>query len=703
MPALPGAVDDDDGPQGEKKETFLQRISRVTLLAVQEAVEHDSEDEEAENKKAKSAFDLGQKLGVVQPERLARRHDADVPSHPVRRAVYDTINSRTVDTLIGIVIMCNGITIGMEADINAKIPAGCVIRGGQNCVCENPAAVCNGIPVWVSVLEVFYFVIYLLELLARYFAQGCSALKQPWVQFDTVLVSASVLELVLRIANVEAELLQSVMLFRTLRLARLARTVRLMVQFATLWKLVQGMLYCINTLCWTFVMLGIMGYILALFGLELIELDWNLPLDHPFNVRVLAYFRNVGDAIMLITQLFGYDAAADAIRPLVKHQTGLLLYFAVVILSTSIALMNLVTAIMVEGALRMAEDDKEAKQAWEASRKKHLMEKLKVMFLELDEDGSGELSLDEVEMAPADVKDTLVELAGTEDLKGLFEMMDYDGGGTLATDEFCEGIFKAGKSDKPMEIERLMKQCSDIMHSHRKVKALLQGETSSSSSTKDTKDSEGSAARQMSSPKEQSVFHLSKLEDRMDGCEKVLTSMNSDMQKLTKALNNLSVPETSSQRLSSPSGRSERHASPLGRSERQASPLGRSERPTTSPARSEHQTSPQRRLASPKIKKAAAVCRGKSESAEYGHTLAGVRIHSSGRPVTAPVPRRKHEVHTWKAPADSDVSALNRRIAQLENRLASEGDEFEVEQLVHRVSQLEHMLALNSEGSRQRQ
>ncbi|CAE7561563.1 unc-104, partial [Symbiodinium microadriaticum] len=74
-------------------------------------------------------------------------------------------------------------------------------------------------------------------------------------------------------------------------------------------------------------------------------------------------------------------------------------------------------------------------------------------------DESGEVTLDEIMAAPDDVKQSLFEIAGTEDIQTLFEMLDFDGGGSLETDEFCQGVFKAASSSKPLELDRLMKQC----------------------------------------------------------------------------------------------------------------------------------------------------------------------------------------------------------------------------------------------------
>lgn len=91
---------------------------------------------------------------------------------------------------------------------------------------------------------------------------------------------------------------------------------------------------------------------------------------------------------------------------------------------------------------------------------------------------------------------SLFEIAGTEDIPTLFEMLDYDGGGTLETDEFCEGIFKASTSAKPLELDRLMKQCRDILGNSRKVLDILYGDgPGETAKRKHKRTSEGSRKR----------------------------------------------------------------------------------------------------------------------------------------------------------------------------------------------------------------
>ncbi|CAL1150064.1 unnamed protein product [Cladocopium goreaui] len=218
-------------------------------------------------------------------------------------------------------------------------------------------------------------------------------------------------------------------------------------------------------------------YIAAVTGMELIKVDQELPVDHPYNAAASLCFRDTMDAILTLLQVFSFDSIGGIYRPLVKQNVFCFVYFVLAMLILSIALMNLVTAVMVNSSLDQASQDKEAKKAWEAARKAKQMESLKKMFLELDEDGSGELSLEELLDAPESATDQLKEIAGSSDLEELFGLLDYDGGGTVGVEEFCEGVLKASSAPPgAMELSSLVKQCAEILKNSREALAILTDE-----------------------------------------------------------------------------------------------------------------------------------------------------------------------------------------------------------------------------------
>jgi len=154
--------------------------------------------------------------------------------------------------------------------------------------------------------------------------------------------------------------------------------------------------------------------------------------------------------------------------------------------------------------------------------------------------------MEEIDAAPAEVRDQLVEIAGTEDIDSLFEMLDYDGGGTVGTDEFCDGVMKANNSDKPMEISRLLKQCSDILQNSREAVTLLRGEEwtgSSADGDDDSKDNQDNQDNQDNKPRKQETPvkknknpRLDKLEARMNNMDETIKDMEGDVQQLVQTM-----------------------------------------------------------------------------------------------------------------------------------------------------------------------
>eukprot|EP00931_Biecheleriopsis_adriatica_P007427 TRINITY_DN10870_c1_g1_i3.p1 TRINITY_DN10870_c1_g1~~TRINITY_DN10870_c1_g1_i3.p1 ORF type:complete len:650 (+),score=108.41 TRINITY_DN10870_c1_g1_i3:128-2077(+) len=389
---------------------------------------------------------------------------------PTRSMLHRWISWQGFDTCIGLVIVANAATIGIEAELNANVPLGC----DKDCNCSVPDSTCEVMPLWLDMVDYAFLAVYCVELFLRLYTYGYRVLTSNWVKFDCFLVVSSLIDVLLKNLEIENEYLKKVMLVRMMRLARLARAVRLMVQFRVLWQLVQGLLHSVGTLLWTFLLVMILIYAFAIIGVETIRVDENLPMDHPYNAAASEYFADLVIAGLTLLQCFTLDSIGGVYRPLIMQSPFLLVYFMTVLLIMSIALMNLVTAVMVNSALDQASEDKDVKKAYEEVIKRKQTEQLKAMFLELDADGSGELTVDELHEAPEEVMESLKGIAGTDDIDGLFDMLDYDGGGSLSTDEFCEGVMRASTSDKPMELIRVMKQCGDILQNSKTCVTMLE-------------------------------------------------------------------------------------------------------------------------------------------------------------------------------------------------------------------------------------
>eukprot|EP00931_Biecheleriopsis_adriatica_P065595 TRINITY_DN4009_c0_g3_i1.p1 TRINITY_DN4009_c0_g3~~TRINITY_DN4009_c0_g3_i1.p1 ORF type:complete len:553 (-),score=130.07 TRINITY_DN4009_c0_g3_i1:55-1713(-) len=381
------------------------------------------------------------------------------------------------DVTLGAVIAFNAFTIGLEAQLKATMPVGCE----EGCQCKNqvdPTEICYKAPEWLAIAEICFYVVYLIEFMLRIGTYGLALFKSDWIKFDFFLLFTSSLDFIVGAIATSSELKQ-VMLIRMLRLFRLARAVRMLAAFQTLWKLVVGLFACLTTLVWTFMLITILMYVAAIVGLEFFKADPQQPLDHPYNVAVSDNFANFMDAMLFQLQIFSLDSIGGVYRPLTKHNFVSMAYFVVLILVMSIAFMNLVTAVMVNSSMDQAAADKEVMLKFMNDAKAKQAEELKVMFLELDEDGSGEVSMDEIRSAPEDAQEELQEMAGTDDLEALFNLLDYDGGGSLEVEEFCQGVLKATTcAPGTLELGRLVKQFQEVFKYSKEAVSILSSEDS---------------------------------------------------------------------------------------------------------------------------------------------------------------------------------------------------------------------------------
>jgi len=212
-------------------------------------------------------------------------------------------------------------------------------------------------------------------------------------------------------------------------------------------------MYAAMPMFWTCLIMVIVVYIFAIVGMEVI-VNAN---EAPDYVEQARNFQSITESMITLVQFMGVDSMAAIYRPLIGGSPGLAVYFLVFFLLGPIALMNIVTAIMVESSLRTANEDLEAKRAWEAMKKKQMMPKLRNIFLAIDADESGEVDMDEIRGASEETREQLTQVADLEEIEEVFHMLDVDGSGSISIDEFVDGIIRS-QSDKPSELIVLMKQ-----------------------------------------------------------------------------------------------------------------------------------------------------------------------------------------------------------------------------------------------------
>jgi voltage-gated sodium channel len=434
---------DPEPNRGTSKEN--SRDSRVDMADVHLSSQGTLDLRSAEDQKKEEELDkkvqeqLAMKMGVSAKAAVLGQGVIDNMSAP-QLYVHNILSTTKFDAVIGLVICANSITVGMQSTYE--------INGWST----TP----------FMVIEWIFLVIYSTELGLRFFAHGKDCLKSGWVCFDLFLVSTSlismaIVEPILKNSTDEgsAAALGSLMVLRMFRLGRLARAIRLIAQFRTLWTLVRGLFGNIDTVMYTFILIFIILYIFACMGIELITKSPLKEDDEVWAELVELHFSSLWLSMLTLVQFVTLDSVGAIYAPMIQRSYGLAVYFLLFILFVSIALMNLVTAVIVEGSLASAETDKEVQRAYKHQMVKALIPKIRSLFVALDTDGDGTVTLDECVDAPESVKKELNQVIQTEDIKELFEMLDSDNDGSLGIDEFCDAIQRIAVSDIPPEQLRM--------------------------------------------------------------------------------------------------------------------------------------------------------------------------------------------------------------------------------------------------------
>ena len=147
---------------------------------------------------------------------------------------------------IGVVIVFNSLTIGLESSFELQR---------------------KDTTIFGRLEHVFLFV-YTVELLGRFYAYGLKCFRSSWVVFDFILVTIGlfanyavpVIENYFEGAE-DSSALGFLLVLRTFRLARLARTIRLLAQFKVFWMLVRGVLASAGTMTYVFILFALILYV----------------------------------------------------------------------------------------------------------------------------------------------------------------------------------------------------------------------------------------------------------------------------------------------------------------------------------------------------------------------------------------------------------------------------------------------------------
>ncbi|CAK8999399.1 unnamed protein product [Durusdinium trenchii] len=359
-----------------------------------------------------------------------------------RETLKMVVDSTAFEYLTGMLILMNIALIGVEAEMD--------LLGKDTW--------------WAADIERIFLGLYTVELLIRLTAGGREAFHNSWFLLDLFLVCVGLVALVV-VPLVEQEASSQegwmqLLIVRGLRLLRLARVLRTVKRFKVVWRLVNGLLSVWDTMASTTILIFLALYIFGCIAVEVIANDPDLKAYPETAGIVRRSFSSLPKATLTLLQFVTMDGIANIYFPLVMQKPFLIIYFLPLLLFLSIALMNLVTAVLVEHALEHASQEAELARIRTKEQIKATLPDLLEIFSALDQDGSGYITREEVANVPLHVlPEKVYEKVTVDSMEDMFELLDADGGGSLSLAEFLEGLFTVLLLDMPawaLQLQKLL-------------------------------------------------------------------------------------------------------------------------------------------------------------------------------------------------------------------------------------------------------
>jgi hypothetical protein len=384
-----------------------------------------------------------------------------------------------VDSVMGFVIIFNALVIGVSAD----------------------SADWHG---WF-IFDVGFCCFFILELgikmrflgLSRYFCED-----SKWHLFEVILLSLSIAEIVLYLVGTNYEMFNETSLFRVLRLARLAKLMRVCrLQIATdLVMMINGAIGGIRTLMWSILLISLPLYVVALILRETLGAEEKLSPS-----RSAENFSSLPKAFFTVYRcVVAGDCSERNGRPvfvLVSEEYGWMYgaIYALTLLFMTFGLFNVIGALFVENTLAAAKQNelklKEGRLRNQEVLKAKSLELAMMIYafkegitvtmilekaIDFETISSMEVTHREFQQicTISGFSDLLCELdIAPENQKDLFDTLDSDRGGSLDIHEIIEGIAKLRGDARKSDIVAVLLSVRNVTHLQRVTLKLLDSHT----------------------------------------------------------------------------------------------------------------------------------------------------------------------------------------------------------------------------------
>lgn len=357
---------------------------------------------------------------------------------------------------------------------------------------------------------------YIVELLIQMAGQGrgfWQSNERRWNAMDLILVSTSVVEMTIEAVHHESMKMGRVL--RCIRLCRVLRTLRVLRNLRsirTFRKMIFALAASLQTMFWSLTLLLIVIYVFAVWVTSGVsDCLWGRMECYEVHDQTRHdLIRNYGSLSKSTLSL--YEAVSTGmnwdifLRPLMDVDWLLVALFLTFISVSFFGVLNIVTAVFVESAMLSTQRYQELLVEEKLRTKELYYGHIKNIFLKIDKQGTGTLSLDDFTKYLLDGTCQLqsyFEALGVhaDDAGTLFKLLDVDGSGKIEIDEFCEGCLRLAGEARSFDLNCLMYDIRNIWTAQKRFEKLfiqicqvLEFEKAGDADVSERDDSEGRPA-----------------------------------------------------------------------------------------------------------------------------------------------------------------------------------------------------------------
>lgn len=367
----------------------------------------------------------------------------------LRQMVRSLVSHPLFDLFFALVIISNAVYLGIRVETMDP---------------RFPPAQASTLPVQLT-----YGVVFSLEVILRLFAAGpadyaCGS-DWAWNWLDVAVVVSSWTAIVIDLAYEGSDAgvsssIRMVRIIRASRLLRILRTVWVIRFIGALRTLVASLVDTLRSLFWALLLLFLIIYVFGILFTD-VALEYvqeNYQANGELDLNLIKYFGSLyNSAATLFRAISGgldWDNAAESLNPVGVLWVQIFHFYVAFV---SFAVLNVMTGVFCNSAIKSAERDMKAKLEDRHDFRALMMN----IFKQIDASGDGKLTLTEFEtLFDSEAMKALLETADIKaaDAWGLFDSLDRDGDSLVDVNEFIEQCLELHGPARALDLHTLTRQ-----------------------------------------------------------------------------------------------------------------------------------------------------------------------------------------------------------------------------------------------------